>query len=166
MPAAGERTHMLKLFYTLLIMIAPPVVTAHEFAQKNITVDHPWSKPTPPLSEYGVAYFSVSNSGQKDDLLLEIKIPGEIAKSASIHDVIHDGDMMRMREVTHGKKIPAGSTIKFQPGGSHIMLEGLPKPLKLNDKFTIELVFANAGNVPVEIWVEDGPQQSDKHHNH
>ena len=166
MPAAGEKTYMLKLFYTLLIIIAPPVVTAHEYAQKNITVDHPWSKPTPPLSEYGVAYFSVSNSGQKDDLLLEIKIPGEIAKSASIHDVIHDGDMMRMREVTHGKKIPAGSTIKFQPGGSHIMLEGLPKPLKLNDKFTIELVFANAGNVPVEIWVEDGPQQSDKHHNH
>ena len=147
-------------------MIAPPVVTAHEFAQKNITVDHPWSKPTPPLSEYGVAYFSVSNSGQKDDILLEIKTPGEIAKSASIHDVIHDGDMMRMREVTHGKKIPAGSTIKFQPGGSHIMLEGLPKPLKLDDKFTIELVFKNAGNVLVEIWVEDAPQQSDKQHNH
>ena len=166
MPAAGEETYMLKLFYTLLIIIAPPVVTAHEYAQKNITVDHPWSKPTPPLSEYGVAYFNVSNSGQKDDTLLEIKIPGEIAKSASIHDVIHDGEMMRMREVTNGKKIPRGSTIKFQPGGSHIMLEGLPKPLKLNDKFTIELVFANAGNVPVEIWVEDGPQQSDKHHNH
>ena len=147
-------------------MVAPPVVTAHEFAQKNITVDHPWSKPTPPLSKYGVAYFNISNSGQKDDTLLEIKIPGEIAKSASIHDVIHDGEMMRMREVINGKKIPRGSTIKFQPGGSHIMLEGLPKPLKLDDKFTIELVFANAGNVPVEIWIEDAPQQSNKHHNH
>ena len=147
-------------------MIAPPVVTAHEFAQKNISVDHPWSKPTPPLSEYGVAYFNVSNSGQTDDLLLEINIPDEIAKSASIHDVIHEGDMMRMREVTNGKKIPAGETIKFQPSSSHIMLEGLPKPLKLDDKFTIELVFANAGNVPVEIWVEDAPQQSNKQHNH
>ena len=157
---------MMKLFCILLLIITPTVVTAHEFAQKNITVDHPWSKPTPPLSEYGVAYFNVSNSGQADDILLEIKIPDEIAKSASIHDVIHDGEMMRMREVTSGKKIPAGGTIKFQPGGSHIMLEGLPKPLKLEDKFTIELVFTNAGNVPVEIWVEDAPQQSDKHHNH
>ena len=157
---------MLKLFYTLLIIITPPAVTAHEYAQKNITVDHPWSKPTPSLSEYGVAYFNVSNSGQTDDLLLEINIPDEIAKSASIHDVIHDGEMMRMREVTNGKQIPAGSTIKFQPGGSHIMLEGLPKPLKLDDKFIIELVFAHAGNVPVEIWVEDAPQQSDKQHNH
>ena len=166
MPAAGEETYMMKLFCILLLIIAPPAVTAHEFAQKNITVDHPWSKPTPPLSEYGVAYFNVSNSGQADDILLEIKIPDEIAKSASIHDVIHDGEMMRMREVTNGKKIPAGGTIKFQPGGSHIMLEGLPKPLKLEDKFTIELVFTNAGNVPVEIWVEDAPQQSDKHHNH
>ena len=166
MPAAGEETYMMKLFCILLLIIAPPVVTAHEFAQKNITVDHPWSKPTPPLSEYGVAYFNVSNSGQADDILLEIKIPDEIAKSASMHDVIHDGEMMRMREVTNGKKIPAGGTIKFQPGGSHIMLEGLPKPLKLEDKFTIELVFTNAGNVPVEIWVEDAPQQSDKHHNH
>jgi len=163
-PAAGEETYMMKLFCILLLTIAPPVVTAHEFAQKNITVDHPWSKPTPPLSEYGVAYFNVSNTGQADDILLEIKIPDEIAKSASIHDVIHDGEMMRMREVTNGKKIPAGGTIKFQPGGSHIMLEGLPKPLKLEDKFTIELVFTNAGNVPVEIWVEDAPQQSDKHH--
>ena len=157
---------MMKLFYTLLIIIAPPVVTAHEYAQKNIAVNHPWSKPTPPLSEYGVAYFNGSNSGPADDILLEIKIPDEIAKSASIHDVIHDGEMMRMREVINGKKIPAGNTIKFQPGGSHIMLEGLPKPLKLDDKFTIELVFANAGNVPVEIWVEDTPQQSTKHRNH
>ena len=129
-------------------------------------MDHPWSKPTPPLSEYGVAYFNVSNSGQKDDVLLEIEIPDEIAKSASIHDVINDGEMMRMREVINGKKIPAGSKIEFQPGGSHIMLEGLPKPLKLDDKFTIELVFANAGNVPVEIWVEDAPRQSNKHHSH
>ena len=166
MPAPGEEIKMLKLFYPLLIIITPPAVTAHEYAQKNITVDHPWSKPTPPLSEYGVAYFNVSNSGQTDDLLLEIKIPDEIAKSASIHDVIHNGEMMRMREVTKGKKIPAGSTIKFQPGGSHIMLEGLTKPLKLDDKFTIELVFADAGNIPVEIWVEDAPQQSDKHHSH
>ena len=157
---------MMKLLFTVLIVIASPVVTGHEFAQKNITVDHPWSKPTPPLSEYGVAYFNVSNSGLKDDVLLEIKIPGEIAKSASIHDVIHHGEMMRMREVTNGRKIPAKSTIKFQPGGSHIMLEGLPKPLKLDDKFTIELVFADAGKVPVEIWVEDAPQQSDKHHSH
>ena len=157
---------MMKLLFTVLIIIASPVVTGLVFALINITVVHPWSKPTPPLSEYGVAYFNVSNSGQKDDVLLEIEIPDEIAKSASIHDVIHDGDMMRMREVTNGKKIPAGSTIKFQPGGSHIMLEGLPKPLKLDDKFTIELVFADAGSVPVEIWVEDAPQQSDKHHSH
>ena len=154
---------MMKLLFTLLIISAPQIITAHEFAQKHITVDHPWSKPTPPLSEYGVAYFNVSNSGQTDDTLLEIKIPGEIAKSASIHDVIHDGGIMRMRETTNGRKIPAGDTIKFQPGSSHIMLEGLPKPLKLDEKFTIELIFANAGKVPVEIWVEEAPQHSDKH---
>ena len=74
--------------------------------------------------------------------------------------------MMRMREITNGRKIPAGDTIKFQPGSSHIMLEGLPKPLKLDEKFTIELIFANAGTVPVEIWVEEAPQHSDKHNNH
>ena len=106
MPTAGKKKQMMKLLFTVLIVIASPVVTGHEFAQKNITVDHPWSKPTPPLSEYGVAYFNVSNSGLKDDVLLEIKIPDEIAKSASIHDVIHDGDMMRMREVTMERRFP------------------------------------------------------------
>ena len=157
---------MMRLFFSLLIIIAPSALTAHEFAQKNITVDHPWSKPTPPISEYGVAYFNVSNSGQADDQLLEIKISRDIARSASIHDVIHDGGMMRMREISNGRKIPAGDTIKFQPGSSHIMLEGLPKPLKLDEKFTIELIFANAGKVPGEIWVEEAPQHSDKHNNH
>ena len=104
---------MMRLFFSLLITIAPLALTAHEFAKKNITVDHPWSKPTPPISEYGVAYFNVSNSGQADDILLEIKISGDIARSASIHDVIHDGEIMRMREVTNGKRIPAGGKIKF-----------------------------------------------------
>ena len=144
-----------KLMLLFLVGTIASYCLGHDFSKNNISIDHPWSKPTPPISKYGVAYFNIKNSGTSADNLLKVQIPKDIADSASLHDVVHDGDIVRMRELIDGKTIPANSVVEFKPGGSHVMLEGLKKPIKLGDKFTIELIFKKAGSIPVEIWVED-----------
>ena len=161
---------MRSLGSALILITLSALVNGHDFSQNQLEILHPWSKPTPPISKYGVAYFTIKNTGNQEDILLQINVPPEVAESASLHDVLIEGDMMRMREVINGKLIPAASMVKFQPGGNHIMLEGLKRPLQIGDKFSLELIFENTGSIPIQIWVEGKdsppPKQHKQHKQH
>ena len=112
------------------------MITAHDFAQKNINVDHPWSKPTPPISEYGVAYFNVSNSGQADDILLEIKISGDIA--ISIERVLDNSK-------TYG--------VEFEDELKRVMVHGLLHIMGYNDKASKDkLVMSEKENKAIKMF--------------
>lgn len=64
------------------------------------------------------------------------------------------GGMMTMAEV---EKIPvaAGTTVALEPGGYHIMLMELAKPLVVGEKVKVTLTFEKAGDVVVEAEVRD-----------
>jgi hypothetical protein len=63
------------------------------------------------------------------------------------------GMVMKMRPVT-GVDIPAGQPVSLAPGGLHIMLMGLKKPLKAGEKFPLTLTFDKAGTRTVDVAVE------------
>jgi hypothetical protein len=60
---------------------------------------------------------------------------------------------MKMRAVQQ-IVIPGNGSIKLQPGGFHIMLMGLKKPLVEGDKFDLTLVFKKAGNIMCSVIVK------------
>ena len=97
------------------------------------------------------AYLSIHNHSPKDDYLIEVKT--NVAAMTSIHNHINDKGIMKMRAVKQ-IAIPANGSIKLQPGGFHIMLMGLKKPLREGDKFDLKLVFKNAGNIMCSIIVK------------
>jgi copper(I)-binding protein len=51
--------------------------------------------------------------------------------------------------------IKAGSSLVFAPGGYHVMLKGLVKPLVAGQTFPLTLTFAKAGKRTVTITVRD-----------
>lgn len=75
-----------------------------------------------------------------------------------VHDMqMHDG-VMKMRE--HGRlDIPAGKTIELAPGGMHLMLMGLKKPLKAGDAISVKMTFvgANKGKIALIVTVPVRP---------
>ncbi|MDC0398638.1 copper chaperone PCu(A)C [Alphaproteobacteria bacterium] len=97
------------------------------------------------------AYLSIHNHSPNDDYLIEAKT--NVAAMTSIHNHINDKGIMKMRAVQQ-IAIPANDNIKLQPGGFHIMLMGLKKPLLEGDKFDLTLVFKKAGNVPCTVRVK------------
>ena len=97
------------------------------------------------------AYLSIHNHSPNDDYLIEAKT--NVAAMTSIHNHINDKGIMKMRAVQQ-IAIPANDTIKLQPGGFHIMLMGLKKPLLEGDKFDLTLVFKKAGNVLCPVLVK------------
>jgi copper(I)-binding protein len=58
-----------------------------------------------------------------------------------------------MRPLKDGLEIKPGQTVELTPGGFHIMLAGLKKPLNKGDHFNATLTFEKAGTVDVEFDV-------------
>ena len=54
-------------------------------------------------------------------------------------------------------ELPAGKPVAMRKSGRHLRLIGLNKSLKPGDRFDMVLDFLNAGEVTVEVIVEQGP---------
>ena len=60
------------------------------------------------------------------------------AGSAEIHEMRMEGNLMRMRAVAR-LDLPPGKTVELRPGGHHMMLVNLKRPLKKGDLVPIRL---------------------------
>jgi copper(I)-binding protein len=116
----------------------------------ELTVKSAWARATPPGVTMGVVYFRLENGGSKSDRLLKLKT--SVAASASVHRTEIIDDVARMREVA-ALHIAPGEEIEFAPGGYHVMLMGLKKPLVPARTFVLELVFEVAGPRRVVVTV-------------
>ena len=64
---------------------------------------------------------------------------------------------MHMAPVDGGVEIAPGKTVKFAPGGLHVMLIGLKQPLKNGDHFPLTLHFQKSGEAQLQVEVRDAP---------
>ena len=128
---------------------------AHEFSVGQIVIEHPWARATAPAARTGVVYFSLKNSADQGDTLLGVVVGKSIAKRASLHEMSMDAKgLMHMAEIKSGLVLAGKAGLKFAPGGYHVMLEGLSKPLVAKQEFGMTLRFAKAGSVSVIVLVE------------
>jgi copper(I)-binding protein len=61
---------------------------------------------------------------------------------------------MTMRPLENGLAIAPGKTVKFAPGGLHLMMIDLKNPLKQGDKVAVTLEFEKAGKVTASLDVQ------------
>jgi periplasmic copper chaperone A len=136
--------------FLVLWLIAQAPVHATDYRAGNLVVAQPWSPPTPPVASVGAVYFSVTNGGPKADLLLSVTAP--IAREVEIHESREVQGSVRMREVA-SVECPPGTTVKISPGGLHVMLLGLTRPLTAGMTFPVELHFRDAGVMTIQVLV-------------
>ncbi len=125
------------LFYTL----AKPV----------IEIKDPWVRAVPPSSKNTAVFMTIENKGDEEDTLLSVE--ADIAKMVMIHKTVNENGIMKMKHVHHLKILPH-QVVKLEPGGLHIMLMGLKRPLKVGEKIKIKFVFEKFGVITKEIPVE------------
>ncbi len=118
----------------------------------GIRVEEAWARATPGAAKVGAAYFTVDNHGATADRLLGASVAPSVAERSEIHTHLMEGGVMRMRPV-QAVEVEPGAELVFQPGGLHIMLIGLKKPLRQGDVFALTLVFEKAGPVTVDVGV-------------
>lgn len=117
-------------------------------AAAAVEVRGAWARPTPPAAEVAAAYLEIRS--RTADRLLGVTTPA--ARRAEIHSTSMQDGVMEMRHV-EALAIPAGTTVVLKPGGLHVMLFGLQKPLAVGQRLPLELRFEKAGVVRTEIVV-------------
>lgn len=102
-----------------------------------------------PTAETGAAYVSLMAHGEADRL---IAVSTPAAKMAGLHETVLQDGVMKMQHVD-ALDIPANGQLRMKPGGYHIMLMGLAKPLKEGDEIELTLIFEKAGEMKVKAKV-------------
>lgn len=134
--------------FACLPAFAPPAL-AQEFERGNIRVERPWARATP--VKVGGAYMTLRNNGAVADRLVKVASP--LAEKAEIHETKVDGGMAMMRPVGAVELKPRRS-VQLKPGGLHVMLMGLRRPLEEGERIKLVLTFERAGTIEVEARVE------------
>lgn len=118
-------------------------------ASAGIVVSEAWIRETPPNAAVAGGYLTLRSGAA--DRLLSVETPA--AASVEIHEMSHEGGMMRMRELADGVELPAGTEVTLKPGGNHLMLIDPVEPVRAGQSIEATLRFANAPEQAVTFEV-------------
>jgi iron complex transport system substrate-binding protein len=137
---------------TLMLALALALGAAAAAAERPITVEGAWARPTAAGTTVGAGYLVVRNRGRDADELEGAASPQ--AARVEMHESRIEGGMARMRPVTSLAVAP-GASLRFEPGALHLMLVGLKGPLTTGQRVPLVLRFARAGAVAAELEVRE-----------
>ncbi len=131
----------MKALAVLLALLAAP-------AHAQVQVEGAWARATAPGATVAGGYLVIRSAAA--DRLVGVSSPA--AARVEMHVHIHEGGVMKMREVP-GYDVPANGSFELRPGGAHLMFVEIRRPFKEGEKIPAKLRFEKAGEVSVEFNV-------------
>jgi copper(I)-binding protein len=127
------------------------LISASTLFASGIEVKDAYVRATPPGLPNSAAFMSVENGTNKDIAI--VKATSDISKVVELHTHSMKDGMMKMYQVPK-IDVPANGETTLKPGGFHVMLIGLHKPLKVGEKVTFTLIFSNGESKTVTAPVK------------
>ncbi len=124
---------------------------AEPVRQEALVIDGVYARATVPGQEVGAAYLTIDNTGAVPDRLLSASSP--VARRVALHSSQMEQGMSRMRHET-SLEVPAHGRIELKPGGLHLMLENLKKPLREGETLSLKLKFERSGEIEVALPIK------------
>ncbi len=117
-------------------------------------------------------YLTIDNGGDDDRLVAattdvagRVSVMGAGVAMPAGGDIVADGDTGADGDAGAGGAVdlavPAGTT-DLAPGGTHLMLEQLARPLEAGEQITVRLSFARAGDVDVPVEILDWDEVAER----
>jgi copper(I)-binding protein len=103
-------------------------------AHAQVQVKDAWARPAMPGQGATGAFMSLMAPNGARVLGASSPVAGVV----EIHEMKMDGNVMKMRPVTV-LELPAGRVVEMKPGGYHVMLMELKRPLAVGEKVRIDL---------------------------
>ena len=96
------------------------------------------------------AFLVLENSGST--VRSVVSGTADVAETLELHEMVRDGTMMKMSPVK-SIEIPAGGRTELKPGGLHLMLFGLKRPLVAGDSIHVTLILDDGSSLMVTAGV-------------
>lgn len=126
------------------------LVFASAQAWAEVTVTEAWVRGTVPKQTATGAFMKLKST---EDISL-VGASSPVANIVEVHQMVMSGNVMAMRAIDD-LPLPAGKTVELKPGGFHVMLMELVKPLNAGDKVPITLIIGGKGKTTkVEVTAE------------
>lgn len=114
----------------------------------------------PTVKGVSLGYLMVRNGGGDDKL---VAAASDAAKTVQLSITTRSGEVVASRPVSW-IDLPGGREVPLRPGGYHLALNDLVRPLKQGETISLSLTFEKAGNVsltvPVENFISGEPHRS------
>ncbi len=135
-----QRKNMKKLVFSALL-------AASTIMAADISLDHVRARDTKPGTNNSAIFMNIKNASNADVKL--VGVHSSVCKSTEIHTHKMENGMMAMVQVEDAV-IPKNGETKLAPGGLHIMLMDLNRPIKDGDKVDLELKFSNGESIKLD----------------
>jgi len=133
----------MKRLFVLLAFAASPALA-------QVSIDQPWMRATAPGAQVAGGFMTIQNKGAAPDRLVGAASP--VAERVELHVHVHEGGMMKMRQVP-GFDVPANGQFVLKPGGGHLMFINIKRQIKPGETIPVTLRFEKAGEVKAEYAV-------------
>ncbi len=146
-----------------------------------LAISDQWVRPAEDLAAKNrTAIYLTITGGAEDDALISASVPADLAGTVELHETKEaestettaamgetestmaggdmdsgdSGSMMTMSQVDR-IEVPAGEVVELKPGGYHIMVMDLMKPLVPGDTVEVTVTFENAGDMTFTAEVRE-----------
>ena len=140
---------------TLTLLIAIPASAQKPSANLPVVTDA-WVRITVPGATVSGAYMHIK-SAQPVKL---VKAETPAAGLVELHNMSMKDGVMEMKAMD-AVEVPANKMVDLKPGGMHVMLMMVKKPINKGDKVPLTLTFEGADKKPLVVKVEAIAQEKD-----
>jgi copper(I)-binding protein len=135
----------------LTVFLGAAILTACHKSPPRISIESPKATLSPAIYGEAMVTMTIRNDGGADVLKgVSTDIP-----DAKVSFHVMEG--MRMAHVAT-VDIPGGSSTVFKMGGSHVMIEDMPRNMVEGSPFALTLVFEKSGEKQLHLKLEKAPQ--------
>lgn len=125
------------------------LLCASSLAIAQVSIGNPWVRGTVGGMRATGAFMQIDS---KTDVTL-IGAASPVARVVEVHEMAVVDNVMRMRAVA-SLAVPAGKPVMLEPGGYHVMLIGLEKPITPGTSVPITLTFEGRDGKRQQVQVK------------
>lgn len=130
----------------------------------GVVVADAWARAAAPAQPGTAAYFTLCNAGEQTVYMVGVE--SDAAATAELHETTRSPEgVTRMNQIER-VALPPNEPIAFAPGGAHVMLMGLARPLEEGGSARLILSFEGHPPVTVEAAVRAKAKPAEDHQNH
>ena len=138
-----------KLFSVPALFLGALLIAGPATAAEPVVVRDAWIRAPAPGQPVAGAYMEVT--AQAKSALVAIESP--VAARGELHSMTMVGGIMKMRPAERIELAP-GRPVKLEPGGLHVMLVDLKRPLKPGERIPLAVTVERADSSRATITVE------------